>query len=144
LRGGLQSVSLITESGKLYFQLKQGSFKAPDLVNFLRKMLKKFRKNKLLIIWDGAKTHTSQEVKDFLRNESNGRIYLAKIPPYSPQLNADEQVHAYVKCHWFKNRLLTHIDKLKSMVNDGFLDLAAKPEVVSNFFHHKEVAFYSK
>lgn len=144
MRGGVQSISLITPSGKLYFKIKEGSFKALDVVEFLREMKSKFRRKKLLIIWDGARTHTSQEVKDYLENEANGRIHLVRLPPYSPQLNADEQVHGIIKCNDFKNRLFTEIDILKREVTDAFNRLSKKPRIVANFFHHKEVGFYSE
>ena len=142
MRGGVQSISLITPSGKLYFKIKEGSFKAPDVVEFLKEMKRKFKRKKLMIIWDGARTHTSQEVKDYLKNEANGRIYLVRLPPYSPQLNADEQVHGIIKCNDFKNRLFTEIKTLKSAVTDAFYKLSQKPKTIANFFRHKEVHFY--
>lgn len=135
---------MITPSGKLYFKIKQGSFKAVDIVDFLRDVSKKFRRTKLLIIWDGARTHTSKEVKKFLREESKGRIHLVQLPPYSPQLNADEQVHGMIKTHDFKNQLFTNSEELESKVISCFENLVNQPKKVSRFFHHKEVAFYAE
>ena len=85
LRGGVQSMNLITTSGKLYFKLKQGSFKASDEIAFLSDMLKRFKRKKLMIIWDGVRVHNNQKVKDFLRTKAKGRIHLVRLPPYSPQ-----------------------------------------------------------
>lgn len=106
--------------------------------------MKKFRRTKLLIIWDGARTHTSEEVKTFLRSEAKGRIHLVRLPPYSPQLNADEQVHGMIKTHDFENRLFTTLDDLESKVISSFEELANKPKTVAKFFYHKEVGFYSE
>jgi transposase len=135
---------MVTPAGKLYFNVKRGTVKAPDVVAFLREVMKKFRRTKLLIIWDGARTHTSEEVKMFLRNEARGRIQLVRLPPYSPQLNADEQVHGIIKTRDFENRLFTTLDDLESKVISSFEALASKPRTVAKFFHHKEVGFYSE
>lgn len=113
-----------------------------DIVDFLRGMLKKFRRKKLMIIWDGARTHTSEEVRMFLREESKGRIHLVRLPPYSPQLNADEQVHSMIKSHDFKNKLITKIDELEAKVESSFKALVRKPKTVAQFFRHEEVGFY--
>ncbi len=47
---------------------------------------------------------------------TRGRIHLAQLPPYSPQLNADEQVHSLIKTHYFKNRLFTGVNELNAWV----------------------------
>lgn len=144
LRGGVQTMSMITPSGKLYFKIKRGSFISADVADFLRQMLKKFRKTKLMVIWDGARTHTSEEVKAFLSNEAKGRIHLVRLPPYSPQLNADEQVHGLIKTHDFENQLFTSLDELEEKVAQSFEALSQKPKTIARFFHHKDVAFYSE
>ena len=104
---------MVIPGGKLYFELKRGSFKGVDVANFLRKVLKRFRRKKLIIIWDGATIHWSKEVKEFLRTEAKGRILLVQLPSHSPQLNADEQAHSLIKTHDFKNRLFTSIKELE-------------------------------
>ncbi|WP_410493153.1 transposase [Catalinimonas alkaloidigena] len=70
-------------------------------------------------------------------------MQLVGLPPYSPQLNADEQVHGYIKSHWFKNRLFTTISELKTAVAQGFTNLTQKPSLIAKFFYHPDVAFYT-
>ena len=133
---------MVTENGGLYFHVKEGSFKGADIADFLRSLLYYFRKQKLLIIWDGAKQHFSQEVKDFLENESKGRIFLQRQPSYSPELNADEQAHGYIKQNILANRLFTKSKDLKAAVEDGYQWLKENSYLVYNFFFHEDLGFH--
>ena len=142
LRGTIQTISLITSTGRLYFQIKRGSFKGTDVVAFLLDVLKRYRRKKLIITWDGAPIHRSKQVKEFLRTRARGRLHLVQLPPYSPQLNADEQVHGLIKTNDFKNRLFTTLDELEDQVVRSFENLAAKPKTIASFFRHKEVGLY--
>jgi transposase len=143
LRGGVQTISMITSTGRLYFYVKQGSITSADVVTFLSELLKRFKRKKLLIILDGAAIHRSKEIKVFLKEKARGRIHLVRLPPYSPQLNADEQVHGLLKTRDFKNRLFVTTEALETHVIQSFKNLAARPNIITNFFKHKEVGFYS-
>ena len=143
LRGGVQSISMITPSGKLYYRLYEQSITSLEVCDFLRMLLKRFRSTKLLIIWDGAKTHDNEVIRTFLKEEANGRIHLEKLPPYSPQLNADEQVHGYIKQNTFENRLFRSLKELKEFVTEQYENLKEQCSKVARFFHHKAVGFYA-
>ena len=141
-RGGVQAISMVTQNGGLYYKVKDGSFKGKDVASFLRSLLFHFRSKKLLLIWDGAKQHTSEEVKDFLRNEANNRIHLEILPSYSPQLNVDEQAHGYIKKNLLANRLFYKSVELKKSVIEGYEWLKGQSWLVYNFFFHEETGFY--
>ncbi len=142
LRGGVQAISMVTPNGGLYFNVKEGSFQGEDIVVFLRHILHHFRRKKVLIIWDGATTHKSALVKDFLRNEAKGRIHLAMLPSHSPQLNVDEQAHGFIKQNKLANILFNNVKDLKEAVIDGYNWLKNQDALVHNFFFHKEAGFY--
>lgn len=142
MRAGIQAISMVTPNGSLYFTVKRGRFKGEDVVAFLKKLLYHFRRYKLLIIWDGASQHTSDEVKHFLKKEAKGRIHLERLPTYSPELNVDEQVHGYIKKQLLANKLFKNLSQLKVAVEDGYQWLKDNAWLVHNFFFHKDVAFY--
>jgi hypothetical protein len=142
LRGGVQAISMVTPTGGLYFKVKEGSFKAEDVVQFLRQVLIKYKRKKLLIIWDRATTHRSEEVKAFLKNEAKGRIHLAMLPSHAPQLNVDEQAHGYIKQHKLANRLFITLKELHAAVLFEYQWLKCNPHLIHNFFFHKDTAFY--
>jgi transposase len=89
----LTAASAISEEGDLFYQLRTTAFKGKAMVLFLEKLLKSTRK-KILLIWDGAPAHVSKEVKAFLASpKAKNRLWIEKLPPYSPELNPDERIH---------------------------------------------------
>ncbi len=142
LRGGVQAISMVTENAGLYFHVKQGSFKGGDVAAFLEGLLYHFRRCRLLIVWDGATTHRSKEVKHFLRTRAKGRIHLEILPSHSPDLNADEQAHGYIKQYRLANHLLPTVDGLQKAVMAEYEWLKTQDWLIHNFFLHEDVGFY--
>lgn len=61
-----------------YFRLFPGAIRAPQVVQFLRHLLRHLP-GKLLVIWDGLPAHRSRLVKGFVA-EQNGRLELEFLP----------------------------------------------------------------
>jgi len=138
----VQAISLVTPGGGLYYHVKQGGFKGADIVEFLSMLLGRFKRRKLLIIWDGAASHCSKAVKEFLQTRANGRVHLERLPPYSPELNVDEQVHGYIKKNLLANRLFKGVEQIKQAVEEGYEYLKNNAQLVRRFFFEKNTAFY--
>lgn len=83
-------------------QTQERSYKSPDVIGFLKVLLRKI-KGKLLVIWDGASIHRSQAIKDFLANDAANRIHLERLPGYAPELNPQEGVWNLLKRRELKN-----------------------------------------
>lgn len=137
----LSAISAISADGQMCYHIKDSSFAGVDIVAFLKELLLYFEQ-KLLIIWDGASIHSDENVKKFLAEENDDRIYLAKIPPYSPELNADEQVWQTLKDDTLKNVVCKNITELKIILEEAFKRLQEQPQKIASFFMHPEVAFY--
>lgn len=138
----LSVLSAISHQGDLYYQLQESSYTGTEIAQFLGDLCK-LTQQKLLIIWDGASIHRSQEVKDWLRTENvDDRVQLALLPAYSPQLNAAEQVWAWLKGGELKNLCCKTLDELTQKVQTAFEKLTEQTELIRNFFAHPEVAFY--
>jgi transposase len=73
---------------RFYFRLYPGSIRAPQVVDFLRHILRQLPGD-LLIIWDGLPAHRSRLVRRFVEQQ-NERIILARLPSYAPELNPTE------------------------------------------------------
>jgi transposase len=95
-RDHLSAISGITADGRLFMQTQDHAYRSPDVVRFLRVLLRKIR-GKLLIIWDGAPIPRGQPIKDFLRAGAAKRLHLEQLPGYAPDLNPDEGVWNYLK-----------------------------------------------
>ena len=92
----LAAISGITADGRLVMQTQDHAYRSPDVVRFLRVLLRKIR-GKLLVIWDGAPIHRGQPIKDFLRGGAAKRLHLEQLPGYAPELNPDEGIWNYLK-----------------------------------------------
>ena len=55
----LSAMSGITPEGKLYITVQESSYKGPDVVSFLRHLLRHIP-GKLLVLWDRAPIHRSK------------------------------------------------------------------------------------
>jgi transposase len=126
----------------LVYQVRKKAFDAAAMVSFLKQLLSQLS-GKQLIVWDNASTHDCQETRRLLATDEKAkRLYLAKQPAYSPEVNADEQVWNQIKQVELKNVLCKNIKELKAKIMREFEKLKAKPELIKKFFHHEDVGFY--
>lgn len=138
----LSVMGAISPHGDIYYRLQESSYTGSAVAQFIRDLLG-LTSQKLHIIWDGASIHRSQEVKDLLRtDDQESRVQLTLLPAYSPQLNAAEQVWAWLKGGELKNVCCKTLDELTQKVQQAFSKLTGKRELIRNFFTHPEVAFY--
>lgn len=116
-------------------------FTSDDVVWFLTKLSRRYRKRDLLVIWDGAAIHRSQVVKAFLGRKA-GRVYLERLLAYSPELNPVELLWSALK-RSLKNQVFTILDQLQKVVLEHLNQWHADPGRVSAFFSKKEIAFFT-
>jgi transposase len=95
-RDHLSVISGLTPEGQLLMQVQDRSLRAPDVVRFLRHLLRHIP-GKLLVIWDRAPIHRAQAIKDFLAQGAAARLHLEQLPAYAPELNPDEGIWQYLK-----------------------------------------------
>ena len=134
---------VITPEGKSYFEVReQEGFKQKGMTRFLDNTTKSLRKN-LLLIWDNAPSHKSQTVKQYLSNqdEQNPKIWMANIPPYSPELNPIEQLWAYLKKK-LTNQFFKTTRALKIAVVKELDKIRKNKKLIQSFFRHKELRCY--
>jgi transposase len=86
---------------KFYFRLFPGSIRSAQVVQFLRHLLRHIR-GKVLVIWDGLRSHRSRMVSEFVMG-TRGRLALEFLPAYAPELNPVEYLWGYWKQHELPN-----------------------------------------
>jgi len=94
-RGGYNVLSIVTAEGDLQYSLEEKHINSKRYVEFLEQVLRQ-RERPLIVIADRASFHTSAEVRKFVRANRH-RIRMYFFPPYSPELNPDEQVWNEIK-----------------------------------------------
>ncbi len=90
LRYGLNMISVVSARGLLRFMVLRGKVNGPRYVEFLKRLMHNARRPVFLIL-DGHPVHKSRAVKAYAAS-THGHLRLFYLPPYSPELNPDEQV----------------------------------------------------
>ena len=83
--------------GHLRFMVAKGRVNGAVFVEFLKRLMHNAARPIFLIL-DGGSYHGSRLVKDYVAS-LDGKLRLFSLPPYSPELNPDEQVWNYLKRH---------------------------------------------
>ena len=95
LRGSIPAMSALSPSGQLIFQLYDKKIASGEVISFLSEMLSHHPRRHLVVVMDRAKPHTSRMMKKFIKE--NRRLHVFYLPPYSPDMNPDEQIWNYLK-----------------------------------------------
>jgi transposase len=130
----LSAISGITPGGKLYMQVIGHSFKGPDVVRFLRHLLRHL--GRVLVVWDGLPAHRGEVVKTFLRQEAAGLIHLERLPSYAPELNPDEGIWKHLKREELANLCCEHLGQLRQEVRRAKERLRHRPDVIIGCIRH--------
>ena len=134
---------VISEKGDFYFEVREKEgFKQRGLTRFLDHVKVNFL-GLLGLIWDNASSHKSETVKEYLRqqNQKNPKIWLANIPPHSPELNPIELLWGVAKKR-LANYFVKNTKELKIIVTKVLNEIKEDRELIKSFFKHKELECY--
>ena len=90
----LSTIGAITSRGQFLQQTQAGAVQTIDVLAFLNHLLKHVA-GKIVLVLGNAAIHRAKAVSAFV--ETQERLSLLYLPPYSPELNPIEKVWAYVK-----------------------------------------------
>ena len=109
------------------------------MIDFLRRLIKQ-NKQKVFLIVDGHPVHRSRQVKRWIyRNRK--RIRLFYLPGYSPQLNPDELLNQDVKTNAVGRQRPKEQLEMIQQVRSYLRSTQRRPQVVKNYFKHKDVQY---
>lgn len=128
-RDHLSIMGGITFSGRLLFRVQKHSVHQDDVVRFLRHLLSEIA-GVILVVWDGASIHTNRRVKQFVAEESEGRLILEQLPPYAPELNPSEGIWNYLKNREMKNQTCSDLEDLRHKLRRAIARLRHKHAVI--------------
>ena len=93
---------------------------------FLDVLARKFRRQDILLVLDGAPNHRCGELA------LPDNITLLYLPPYSPELNPKENLWDEIREKIFKNYALKSIDAVRAKLKEAILYMERKPEIVKS------------
>jgi transposase len=132
-------ISVITNRGKLYFMIFKESFSAQTFIDFLMRLVRQIAHPIFLII-DRHPVHRSSQAQKWLK-EQEDRIQVFWLPPYSPELNPDENLNQDVKSNALGRRRPHTQDELVKNVRSYLYSRQQKPQLIKNYFHGKTVRY---
>jgi len=137
-RVSVQMISAIGLNGSMQFMVHEGSTTAEVFLRFLQQLMLD-AKQPIILVVDGHSIHKAKLVKEYVAS-TQGKLGLIFLPPYSPQLNPDEQVWKNVKAEVAKKPAGNKFD-FRLAVEKALLRLQAMTNVVASFFRHPECGF---
>lgn len=138
-RFGCNMISAVSPRGAMRFTLIKGKITADVFVDFLKRLIHNWPSSIFLVI-DGHPVHKSGAVAKFVAS-TEGKLQLFYLPPYSPELNPNEQVWNHLKNHGVGKQPVTGPDQLKRLVTSHLRKIQKLPSLVQSFFFMPETVY---
>lgn len=139
-RFGFNILSVVSAKGLLRFRIFKGRFTAAVFIDFLKRVLRDIAEPIFLVL-DGHPVHRAKAVSRFLQTPQGQRLRFFFLPPYSPELNPDEQVWNDLKNNGIGRQIITGPDDLHAKTRAHLRSLQRRPERIQSFFRMKETAY---
>ncbi len=140
-RFGFKLISAVTVRGDLRFSTIEGTMNSARFIEFLKK-LRQDAGRPIIVIVDNARYHRSKETARFLESHSEDYV-MAFLPPYSPELNPDEQVWNHAKARLGKLPIISAQGMKKSMLSI-MRSIQKTKSLVRSFFRLPETRYIAE
>lgn len=100
--------------------------------SFLHRVLAEYPAGPVDVVWDNLQAHKGPIVKEVLA--SDPRLTLHALPPYAPDLNAQEGVWCLAKYHRMANHAIAEVDQLHAEAKRHLDDIADDQELLRSCF----------
>lgn len=139
-REGLSMISTVTNQGKVRWRVFEGAVNAAILIDFMKRLVKDARGQKVFLILDNLKVHHAKPVKAWLADHEE-QIEVFYLPSYSPELNPDEMLNADLKDAVTRKAPARKKGQLKRAMIGHMRKLQKSPERVRKYFQHHPVRY---
>lgn len=137
-KGGFCVTSAISPVGRMLFRIEKEKVKAEVHIQFLKQIIDHHKRRKIIVIEDQAPPHIAEEVKNFV-SENSKHFALYHIPPYSPNLNPDEEVWNHLKNKKLKAHQVRTKKEFKPFVLGKMRSIQRNESLVRSFFYRLDV-----
>ena len=131
-RGGVAAMSAISRRGHLLFRLHNKRIASPEVIDFLKQMLKHHPRRHLVVVMDQAPPHTSNKTKAFI--ESQKRLHVFYLPKYSPDWNPDEKVWNHLKHQELTRHQAKTKEELTKLTRRKLQSMSERPSLIRGIF----------
>ena len=135
----LSMVSAITNKGKVYWMIVDGTVDIECFIEFLQGLIKDTWRKVFLIV-DNLKVHHGKLVTKWLKKHGS-RIEIFFLPAYSPDLNPDEHLNADLK-QGVGSKIPSRSKKELARATEDHLNmLTATPSRIVSYFNDPTIAY---
>ncbi len=135
----MNQIATISNQGAGRFLTYEETMTAALFITFLERLSGETSRKVFLIV-DRLKAHEAKAVEDWV-GEHRDRIALFFLPPYSPELNAEEYLNHDLKGSINASGLPGSKEELRSRMERFMSQLLHLPEHVRNDFQHPCVQY---
>jgi len=122
--------AVCVETGEVELMELEGTSSAETSTAFLRQ-LRARHPRPLIVIWDNGPAHSGEAIRAYLRTPDL-HLRLVRLPPYSPDYNADEPIWKWVRQEVTANTCLGTKAAVQQQVGAFFAGLVDRPGEVTS------------
>ena len=138
-RFSLNMVSAISNKGHVEFMILEGTFNGGVFLEFLAQLIK-YKQQKIFLVVDGHSAHKTKLVNAWLE-ENKSRIEIFFLPPYSPELNAQEYVNQDLKTNVIGKKRPINKAQMRNNVEEFMNKRKNDRRQVQKYFHVSHVQY---
>ena len=138
-RFSLNMVSAISNKGHVEFMILDGTFNGGVFLEFLAQLIK-YKQQKIFLVVDGHSAHKTKAINAWLA-ENKSRIEIFFLPPYSPELNAQEYVNQDLKTNVIGKKRPINKEQMRNNVEEFMNKRKNDRKQVQKYFHEKHVRY---
>ena len=131
-RFGFKLISAVSARGEMHFEVIEERMNSEKFIDYLEQ-LRSDTGCPIFVIADNARYHHSKKVQAFLK-EKQGDIMMAFLPPYTPELNPDEQVWNHAKAEVGKKCAIRNKEDMERVILSAMKTIQDKKDLVRSFF----------
>lgn len=125
----------VNAQGRMSFEMTRENemFTAKVFLRFIRKLRREYPTRFIVLIVDGASTHTANIVKNYAK-ENNKSFRLEILPAYSPELNPTEKSWGFLKSKNMNGSHARNKSELQVEVNGHMKKMRKDKKRITTFF----------
>ena len=125
---------------RLYFQTRPGSYATESLIDFLKELKKHFRRQHVVLIWDGLPAHKSRKMNEYLETQQDW-LQAERLPGYAPDLNPVESLWGNIKGAELANQSADDLSEVADALDAGFNRVLGQRQLLIGFLNHTGLFF---
>jgi transposase len=125
---------------RLYFHTHPGTYTDTSLIGFLRALKRHFRRQRIVLIWDGLGAHKSGRMRAYLTGQRSW-LQVERLPSYAPELNPVELLWGNLKARELANLCPADLAALRRPVRSGCGRIRREPALAFAFLRHAGIGF---